>query len=131
MRVRRLHPIVLAVGALLLFHCASLEPLAGGTCGNGVVDANEDCDSYAPSQFATGKCGAAGEGASACHLKCASGADCPDGWGCSVGGVCRAPSGSFDRIGEGVSAGVETMVVGDFDGDRRKDVIGSGPQTTN
>jgi hypothetical protein len=53
---------------------------------------------------------------------------CPDGWGCSVAGFCRQPSGTFDAAGEPVSAGVTTMLVGDFDGDGRKDVLGSsGP----
>lgn len=124
----RIGHVVLAIGALLLFDCATLDPLAGGTCGNGVVDAGEDCDSFAPSSFAKGVCGAPSEGASACHLKCASAGECPDGWGCSLGGVCRAPSGSFARIGEPVSAGVDSLTVGDFDGDGRKDVIGSGPR---
>lgn len=124
----RTGPLVLALGAFLLIDCATLDPLTGGTCGNGVVDVGEDCDSYAPAQFATGRCGGASEGAAACHLKCAGATDCPDGWGCSVTGICRAPSGSFARIGEPVSAGVDTLTLGDFDGDGRKDVIGSGPK---
>lgn len=121
--------IVLAFVSLALLDCATLNPLAEGACGNGVIDANEDCDLFAPSSLANGKCGQPGEGASACRLKCAAATDCPDGWGCGVTGVCREPSSRFGAIGEGVSAGVETMVVGDFDGDRRKDVLGSGPQS--
>lgn len=120
---------VLALVSFALFDCATLTPLSDGACGNGVIDANEDCDGFAPAGIATGKCGAPSEGASACRLQCASAADCPDGWGCAAAGICREPSGRFGSIGEGVSAGVETMVVGDFDGDRRKDVLGSGPQS--
>jgi hypothetical protein len=119
---------VLALVSLALFDCATLNPLGEGTCGNGVIDANEDCDGFAAAGVASSKCGAPSEGAAACRLQCATASDCPDGWGCAVTRVCREPSGRFGAIGEGVSAGVETMVVGDFDGDRRKDVLGSGPQ---
>lgn len=124
----RFAPVVLAAAALLLLDCATLDPIAAGTCGNGVVDPGEDCDTHAPAAFGGGVCGAPSAGASACHLACARASECPDGWGCSVTGICRAPSGSFDRLGEPVSAGVETFTVGDFDGDGRKDLIGSGPR---
>lgn len=122
--------VILGLFSLALFDCATLEPLGASTCGNGVIDANEDCDGFAAPGIASSKCGAPTDGAKACRLSCESVADCPDGWGCGVTGICREPSGKFAAIGEGVSAGVETMVVGDFDGDRRKDIIGSGPQGT-
>lgn len=122
--------VILGLVSLALFDCATLEPLDVSTCGNGVIDATEDCDGFAVPGIASSKCGAPTDGAKACRLSCETVADCPDGWGCGVTGICREPSGKFAAIGEGVSAGVETMVVGDFDGDRRKDIIGSGPQGT-
>ena len=112
----------------LLIDCAPLEPLVANTCGNGVVDANEDCDA-----FPKGQCGAPSSGASQCRLLCGTqpggeALTCPDGWGCSVSGFCRQPTGAFEGAGDPVSAGVTTMLVGDFDGDGKKDVLGSsGP----
>lgn len=123
--------VILGLVSLALFDCATLEPLGASTCGNGVIDANEDCDGFAAPGIASSKCGAPSDGAKACRLSCETVADCPDGWGCAVTGICREASGKFAAIGEGVSAGVETMVVGDFDGDHRKDIIGSGPQATS
>src|SRR5687768_5390911 len=112
---------VLALLSLALFDCATLEPLGAGTCGNGVVDANEDCDGFAASGITSSTCGAPSDPEKACRLTCKTAADCPDGWGCATAGICREPSGRFDPMSEGVSAGVETLVVGDFDGDSRKD----------
>jgi len=125
----RLTPLVLAFLPLLL-DCAQLDPLVPSTCGNGVVDATEDCDG-----FPKGQCGAPASGPAQCRLLCGKQASgetlaCPDGWGCSVSGFCRQPSGSFEAGGEPVSAGVTTMLVGDFDGDGKKDVLGSSGPTS-
>ena len=111
----------------LLVDCATLDVLPESTCGNGVVDVNEDCDSF-PVGSRTQACGTTG--ANACRLVCGKQPNgdtdvCPDGWGCSVDGICRQPTGAFDGAAEPVSAGVTTMLVGDFDGDGRKDVLGS------
>mgnify|MGYP005853878357 CR=1 FL=1 len=115
-------PLALALAGLLV-HCASLDALPAGTCGNGVVDANEDCDTFPAS------CGAPSSGVTACRLTCAPGGPtCPDGWGCSVDGICRQPTGTFEAPNDPVSAGVETMIAGDFDGDGRADLLGSGPR---
>jgi len=38
--------VVLAMVCVALFDCATLEPLGANTCGNGVIDANEDCDGF-------------------------------------------------------------------------------------
>ena len=115
----------------LLLDCAPLEPLVAGTCGNGVVDGEEDCDT-----FPRGQCGAPSSGAAQCRLLCdrvqkdpsKETLKCPDGWGCSVSGFCRQPKGTFEKVSDPVSAGVTTMLVGDFDGDGKTDVLGqSGP----
>lgn len=129
----RLRPILLAF-TVLLVDCATLEPLPTNACGNGVVDAREDCDTF-PND-ATGRCGAPSEGEAACRLHCGkqpSGETfaCPEGWGCSVRGLCREPSARFDTALAAVSAGVTNVAVGDFDGDGRKDVLGTGPRTVD
>lgn len=125
MRPSKAGLLLLSVG-IAVSDCASLEPLPADTCGNGVVDANEDCDSF-PSH-----CGAPTDGASACRLRCGDGLPaCPDGWGCSVQKFCREPAGSFAIAGGPQSTGVATMLVGDFDGDGRADVLGSGPRAAD
>jgi hypothetical protein len=105
--------------------CASLPDLAAGTCGNHVVEANEDCDGFALD--ATSVCiekGAAGQ----CHLDCAPRADgsrpsCPAGWGCGVQGLCRPPTGEFEASPELAVGGASLLMTGDFDGDGRADVL--------
>lgn len=132
----RLRPIVFALLAALLVHCATLEKLPSSTCGNGVVDANEDCDSFPGDQ-----CGTPESGPAQCRLLCnrsvrvkdETGKEtdkalvCPAGWGCSTEGFCRQPTGELEleESRERVSVGVTTMLVGDFDGDRRKDIFGT------
>jgi hypothetical protein len=119
LRLLRLAAPALAVLAVPLLDCATLSPLAADTCGNGVVDANEDCDSFPAA------CGRPGTGAGACRIACGgSQPPCPDGWGCAVEGFCRQPSGAFGPPGTPGSTGTATMLVGDFDGDGRKDVVG-------
>lgn len=102
--------------------CADLTPLASGTCGNGVVDANEDCDGNDP------LCGKPTE-AFACRRKCDTSTTakevCPSGGGCGIDGICRIPTGTFSMAGDSLSAGVFSMQVGDFDGDGRKDILGT------
>ncbi|MFO0667025.1 MAG: VCBS repeat-containing protein [Polyangiaceae bacterium] len=108
--------------------CADLTPLVSGTCGNGVIDANEDCDGNDP------LCGKAGE-AFACRRKCDTSqtatAACPSGWGCGIDGICREPTGNFSSAGDSLSAGVFSMQVGDFDGDGRKDILGTSARSAS
>lgn len=110
-----------------LTDCATLEPFASSTCGNGVVDDDtEDCDTFPAQPEGKRLCGAAGA-TGQCRLLCnRADAECPPGWGCSVDGFCRRPKGAeFDLATEGVSVGVSSLVVGDFDGDGRKDIFGT------
>ncbi len=117
-----------SLGAVVaLVSCASLDPLPSGTCGNGVVDSNEDCDSHDLGSF---KCGAPGSDR-ACKLTCATATECPDGWGCAVDGVCRQPAGVFPTALDPVSSGVTGIHPGDFDGDGRKDILGTGPRSAD
>ncbi len=75
--------------------CARLPVLATGTCGNFVIDADEDCDGHAP---ASGSCADPGSD-HACRLLCATKADCPAAYGCGMDGVCRrAPAPDGERL---------------------------------
>jgi hypothetical protein len=130
----RFRPLLLACVVVLL-DCASLDKLAPETCGNGVIDAAEDCDSFPndPKDTTHARCGAATEGEAACHLRCGAQSSgdtltCPDGWGCDVKGICREPSGEFTKFLGAVSGGATNLAVGDFDGDGRRDLVGSGPR---
>lgn len=115
--IRRLLAPLLALFAAPLVDCANLAAIPSGTCGNGVVDDNEDCDTF---PAACGKPGTA----TACRLTCSATSPCPSGWGCSVQGICRQPTGNFDAPGPPGSTGTASMLVGDFDGDGRKDIVG-------
>ncbi len=121
-----LRPFGLVLTALM-FDCATLSPIAQGTCGNGVVDANEDCDS-----FPEGTCGRPSDGARACRFTCdrTKAGSCAAGWGCGVDGVCRQATAEFEGASEPTSAGVVTLLAGDFDGDGRTDLYGGGPKTS-
>jgi hypothetical protein len=131
----RIRPIVLGFVVLLL-DCAALDKLPDDTCGNGVVDASEDCDTFPNDATDPTKprCGKPTEGELACHLRCgvlANGAaSCPEGWGCSTKGICREPTGDFSRALGAVSGGATTLSVGDFDGDGRRDLVGAGPRNS-
>ncbi|MBS2013454.1 MAG: VCBS repeat-containing protein [Deltaproteobacteria bacterium] len=120
MTLRHLRPVAL-LATVLLFDCATLESLPRGACGNGVVDPGEDCDT-----FPSGKCTGASAGANACRLTCSKTEPCPDGWFCSVGGFCGAPSGTFAEEGDPFSASIVGLFSGDFDGDGRRDIVGTG-----
>lgn len=147
---RALTPLLLVAVAAPLFDCASLEQIPYDACGNGAIEeASEECDTFPglPTADVHRQCGAPG-GAGQCRLLCNQKArtdpkdeksevalECPPGWGCSVDNICRRPVGEIKKEEkqekrffpptDGVSAGVSSMLVGDFDGDRRKDIFGS------
>jgi hypothetical protein len=109
---------------LSLLGCTSFEVIEPNVCGNKVLEAGEDCDTYP----VKGKiCRLPGE-AGACHFDCRPKADgsivpCPPDLGCTADGVCRTPDGTFEpgvKLAAGVSSWLSTA---DFDGDGRLDII--------
>lgn len=122
-------PIFLLFGAALL-HCAALTPYTEHVCGNRVVDPGEDCDGTNDPRCVS------------CRLRCDVKVDggteplaCPSskdegfgaGWGCGTDGLCRQKSGNFALATVPVSSNVYTLKSGDFDSDRRADIVGSPP----
>jgi len=122
-----------ALLAASLAGCRELPDIASGVCGNGVVDGREDCDGFAPE--AGERCRPAGS-VGECRLDCRTGADgvngrCPDGWGCDLGGLCRAPTGDFEspqRLGLETA---DSLDAADFDGDKRSDLVSREPVDTS
>lgn len=98
---------------LALTACTTFEPVARDTCGNGVLEAGEDCDSSDATCVH-------------CAVTCSTAADCPsDAYTCGVDGTCHAPGGA---LGPAVEAGqffVDDMRITDIDHDGIGDVIGA------
>ena len=127
--MRRAAP-VLVVSVLLgawaaLSHCANLTPLTPNVCGDGVVNAGEDCDGFADAS-AGQACGAADAGVLACRYTCAKNAACPSGYNCGVDQVCRAPTGAFVPLGARVAVGAVGVMLADFNGDGFADALTNG-----
>ena len=121
--------------AVLLAACHDLPDL--GICGNGIIEAElgEACD---------GDLAGADSCTATCELTCQTsavgpayvvvGVDpttmdelyCPDlAMGCGLDNICRAASGSFGTIGAAQPFDVKLANVGDFDGDRIDDLVGT------
>jgi hypothetical protein len=100
----------------------SFPRLDPGVCGNGVKEesAGEDCDGFA---IEGTPCAAPGE-PDACRLTCKEEPKaCPTNYKCGTDGLCRAPSGRFMIASATFEEDSERILVGDFDGDRAKDVM--------
>lgn len=122
----------LSVLVLPLLECATLDPIAAGTCGNHVIEAAEDCDGFPREAATTGPgsaaCGRPGSVAE-CRLLCDTARDaCPAGWGCGQDGICREPKGVYEAV-ESTPTNGTRLQVGDFDGDDQKDLFVSGVAT--
>ena len=103
--------------------CASLPEIQRGVCGNGVIEAGEDCDTQPAGSCR--KAGSAGE----CRFDCSLDSNnerraCPEGYGCGSDSICRAPSGDFVVAAAKPSEEPTfVMSVADFDGDKRDDLL--------
>ena len=123
---RRVSGLGLCIAAFmsLSLGCAELPDIKANVCGNAVIEENEDCDTFADPGKSCRAPGVAGE----CHFDCRTNADgrraeCPPDMGCASDGVCRPPTGAFEKpvnFALGVSSWLTTA---DFDGDGRLDVI--------
>lgn len=106
--------------------CAQLDSFPESDCGNGVVEAGEDCEPVAVSAFV---CRPPGDPLE-CTIQCNAAGACPIGYGCGADDVCRrpGPDGTFEEhpfIQAGSQA--EELLTGDFDADGRKDVVAVEP----
>ncbi len=116
-------PILSAVAALLLGSCAELPAIEPDTCGNGVVEAPEQCDGFGTLGHET-VCGRPDDALRACQYVCTDETTkCPAGWGCDANRICRFPTGAY-RPPVAAPAGLRDVAVGDVDGDGPRDVVG-------
>jgi hypothetical protein len=102
---------VLAVVALQLLGCGEVSEVPLHTCGNWVVEDDEDCDG-------TASCN------SECYVECSTEQPCPTGLGCDLGeGVCRATTGQLrnERIAFETTFAAPHVV--DFDADGRDELL--------
>lgn len=118
---------LLHVAALVLCTtCANLPDIDRNVCGNGVLEKGEQCDG-----IGVGGVPCYAQGPSACHLDCSSPDHaCPGGYACGADNVCRRGDGRFSTRSIDVSADVQRLASGDFDGDRREDIVAIGTATT-
>lgn len=106
--------------AVTLASCAELATVETNVCGNGVVEPanNEFCDS---GDVNDPRCGAPDDTA-ACQFVCTESA-CPDGYGCSVAGVCTAAAGSYEPAADTTLPLGQGLVIQDVDGDGYDDLV--------
>jgi hypothetical protein len=116
-----------------LFACADLPDVTTNTCGNGVLEPGEDCESSKLDDAGNvvAQCGAK-DTADACFYECTADLQCPaeDGYYCGVDGRCRRASGRL-VAGGSISLNVNDLATGDVDGDGYADfVAASGTSVT-
>src|ERR1051325_2097825 len=107
---------------LALCACADLPPIAGGVCGNGLLDPGEDCDTP------DARC-------VQCGWTCDVAADClalpapRDGtlYGCGVDHVCHAAGGQLGPRTADVPFAAQTIYATDLDRDGIDDIVGLAP----
>lgn len=98
---------------VMLSACTSFEELDRGVCGNGLIEAGEDCDSSADSCVR-------------CAVVCGAAADCPTAdYTCGVDGLCHAPGGGLAKPVAAGTFQVNDLQITDVDHDAIGDVVGS------
>ncbi len=113
--------VLSALAATCGLACTDLVPVTAGICGNGAIEASEDCDGAAPAGQACG----APDAPNACAFIC-SGSDvaCPDGFACGHDGRCRAPTNAFTAAPGPVPLRATSFHLADVDGDGYADLTG-------
>ena len=92
--------------------CTDFDDVARNVCGNGLLEAGEDCDSTDPSCVR-------------CAVSCAAAEDCPSAaYACGVDGLCHAPAGIVSRPSAPVTYQADELRITDIDHDGRGDVLG-------
>jgi hypothetical protein len=112
MTLRWLILAALAAVPAALSACTDFDAIPRGLCGNGLVEAGEDCDSDAA------RC-------VRCAITCAAAADCPNAdYTCGVDGFCHAPGGALAAPSAPVTFQVDDLRVTDVNHDGTGDVLG-------
>src|SRR5262245_25845046 len=87
----------LPLGCVLLFGCSNLPDIDGDTCGNGIVESHEDCDSKDPSCVPRGE---PGECRFDCSMVDGARRECPKNYQCGhADNICRQATGTFEPLG--------------------------------
>ena len=98
--------------AVLLAACTDFDTLDRGVCGNGLIEAGEDCDSTDPSCVR-------------CAVTCDEQADCPtSAYACGTDGLCHAPGGTLAPSAPAGPFQVNDFQITDIGGDGTGDVVG-------
>ena len=108
----RLIAIVLGVVA-----CTDFSDVARDGCGNGLLEAGEDCDSDDASCVR-------------CAVTCSAAVDCPTAdYTCGVDGFCHAPGGLLGEPTAPVTFQADDVRITDIDRDGTGDVLAFGTTT--
>ena len=119
-----------AILATLAGACADLPALKSGVCGNSVLEAEEDCDTFVDDSLGERLlCAPPSDTTRACRYVCVDDTLCPTGWACGEEGICRYATGCYlDEGNRALRLSADSVTLGDFDGDDRVDVLArSGP----
>src|SRR5256885_8502240 len=105
-------PVLLLFLALAGAACTDFATIDRGVCGNGLLEAGEDCDSSAANCVR-------------CAVTCSTAADCPTtDYACGVDGLCHAPGGGLAAPHSAGTFEADELGVTDVDHDGIGDAIG-------
>jgi hypothetical protein len=100
------------VWLIALTACTDLAPIDRDVCGNGLLEAGEDCDSSDPSCVS-------------CAVTCTADDQCPtSAYRCGVDGVCHAPGGALGPLHAAGAFQADELAVTDIDHDGFGDAFG-------